>query len=135
MRKILISEWSVGEQSGRLLMVTEATNTNQQIILELSDNEQAGTVQFDWEESESVIEGIAEILITKNEQSSEERIVGMLCSDIENIFFGWSALDSKENCGVMIAQGDEKIIIKKSGAVEFFRWIRNSLQLMGRIVS
>lgn len=134
MRRNLISEWSVGEQSGRLFLVTEATDTNQQIVLELNNTENPGTVHFYWDESESVIEGITEILITKRHQFTEERIVGMLWSDIENILFGWSPLANGEY-GLMITQADEKIIINQDVAIEFFRWIRNSLQLMGRIVS
>lgn len=134
MKRNLISEWSVGEHSGRLFMI-EPTKDNLQIILEANDDSHAGTVQFWWDESEALVQGITEILITTHQQLSEELIVGIMVSKNDDIFFGWTPDVANDECGLMLCQGEERIIIGKSLTVEFFRWLRNSLQLMGRIVS
>ncbi len=144
MRRNLISEWSAGEHSGQLFMV-EGTHTDGdqnlkpedsiQIVLELGHNSQKGNIRFFWHESEDLIQGVTEILITTYEQLEEEMIIGILLSKIENIFFGWSPFLAHADCGLMLSQGDEKIVVHRSHAVDFFRWLKNSLQLVGRIVS
>ena len=144
MRRNLISEWSAGEHSGLLFMVegTETDGTQNfkpeesiQIVLEIGHNSQKGNIRFYWNESEDLIHGITEILITTHGSLEEEMIIGILLSKIENIFFGWSPFLEHADCGLMLSQGEERIVIHNSHAVDFFRWLKNSLQLMGRIVS
>lgn len=133
MKRHLISEWSVGEHSGQLAIVGHSEG-DLQIALEVANQSGQGTIQFLWGESETLVQGITEILITKHGELKDELIVGIALSRCGSIHFGWSPFDDDE-CALMLSQDEEKITIAETHAVEFFRWLRRSLQLIGRIVS
>lgn len=132
MHRHLISEWSAGEHSSQLAIVGHEADLV--IALTAVNPSGSGTIEFSWDESGSVIKGITETLITKHGQLEVEMIVGVAVLRDASIVFGWSPYDEAE-CALTLSQGEERILIAEGYAVEFFRWLRRSIQLIGRIVS
>lgn len=132
MHRHLISEWSAGEHSSQLAIVGHEADLV--IALTAANPSGSGTIEFSWDESGLVIKGITETLITKHGQLEVEMIVGVAVLRDESIVFGWSPYDEAE-CALTLSQGEERILIAEGYAVEFFRWLRRSIQLIGRIVS
>jgi len=133
MRTNLISEWSVGEYLGQLILI-ERSETDVQIALKVVSNSHHGVIQFWWDESDYLIQGITEVLITKHDKLSANMLVGLMLSKNDNILFGWSPIND-DQCGLVLYQDNESIIIDEANVVNFFRWLRSNLQLIGRIVS
>ena len=132
MKRHLISEWSVGEHSGQLAIVGHSEG-DLQIALEVANQSGQGTILFLWDESDVLVQGVTEVLITKHGELKDELIIGIAISRMGSIVFGWSPFEDND-CALMFSQGEEKILIAETHAVEFFRWLRRSLQLIGRIV-
>ena len=133
MRTNLISEWSVGEYLGQLILI-ERSETDVQIALKVVSNSHHGVIQFWWDGSEYLIQGITEVLITKHDKLSANMLVGLMLSKNDNILFGWSPIND-DQCGLVLYQDNESIIIDEANVVNFFLWLRSNLQLIGRIVS
>lgn len=117
MERNLISEWSAGENSSRLA-ITGYAEDDLSISLTVSDPYREGTVQFSWNENRFVIKGITETLITKHGPLDVEMIVSMALSRNGSIVFGWSPYNEAE-CALTLSQGEEKIMIAETYAVEF----------------
>ena len=120
------------EHSSQLALIGQEADLV--IALSVANPSGTGTIQFSWEESGLVIKGITETLITKHGRLELEMIVGIAVLGNASIIFGWSPYNEAE-CSLTLSQGDERIMIAEGYAVEFFRWLRRSIQLIGRIVS
>jgi len=127
-----ISEWSAGEHSCQLAIIGREADLV--IAVTAAGPAGAGTIQFAWDESGLVIKGITETLITKHGQLEVEMVVGIAVLKDESMVFGWSPYSEAE-CALTLSQGEETILIPEGYAVDFFRWLRRSIQLIGRIVS
>ncbi len=133
MHRHLISEWSVGEHSCQLAIV-EHSDTDMQIALSMINDLSHGTIEFWWGESAAFVQGVTELLITKHGELEMDMIIGIMLNNKEAIYFGWTPY-GVGGCALLFNQGDERITVAETHAVEFFRWLRRSLQLLGRMVS
>lgn len=133
MSKRLISEFQMPDSLVQLIVIPYDAENLQIIIDHTVDQGSLGRIHFWWNESAAVIQGFTEVLITKHGELNDELIVGLLGSKFGETYFSW--ISNEDDYALKLSQGDENIHIDEVFVIEYFRWIRHSLQLVQRMVS